>query len=115
MKKFLIVLLFSDNVYASTNSSISDSFGSLLIFPFLFILMYFLLIRPQSKKVKEHKNLLDNLKIGDEIVTQGGIIGKIKKIFDQFIILSLNDNFEILLKKESVITILPKGTIKQFK
>ncbi len=115
MKKFLIVLLFSDNVYASTNSSISDSFGSLLIFPFLFILMYFLLIRPQSKKVKEHKNLLDNLKIGDEVVTQGGIIGKIKKIFDQFIILNLNDNFEILLKKESITTILPKGTIKQFK
>ena len=115
MNRYLIALFFTTNVYASTGSSVSDSLTSLLIFPFLFILMYFLLIRPQSKKVKEHKILIENLKIGEEVLMQGGLIGRIKKVFEQFILLSVNDNIDILVTKNSVLSIMPKGTIKQFK
>ena len=75
--------------------------------------MYFLLIRPQTKKAKEHKTLIEGLKINDEIMTNGGFIGKIIKIKDQFIILSLNANTEVIIKKEAVSNTLPKGTIKE--
>ncbi len=114
MNIFLFFIFFSEVIYAN-NSGASESLLSFLIFPFLFILMYFLIIRPQTKKVNEHKKLLDELKINDEIFTQGGIVGKIKKICDQFVVLSITDNTDILIKKDSVSGILPKGTIKQLK
>ncbi|HFL8819369.1 MAG TPA: preprotein translocase subunit YajC [Candidatus Azoamicus sp. OHIO2] len=115
MIKYLFILLLTQNVRADIGGSLSDSIGSLVIFPLLFILMYFLLIRPQTKKIKEHKNLIDNIKINDEVFTQGGFIGKIKRLSDQFVILSLNDNVDIVIKKESIAGLLPKGTIKQIK
>ena len=116
MSKYLVLLLLlTRNAYAGTSGGFSDSMGSLLIFPVLFILMYFLLIRPQTKKMKEHKTLIDNIKINDEIFTQGGFLGKIKKVSDQFIVLSITDSIDIVIKKESVSGLLPKGTIKQIK
>lgn len=114
MFKYLPFLFVSTNFYAS-ESNFSDSFGSLIIFPFIFLLMYFLLIRPQSKKVKEHKDLLEKVKIGDEIVTHSGIVCKINKIFDKFVLVESVDNVSFIIKKDSISSLLPKGTIKQFK
>lgn len=115
MSKYLFLLLLTQNVYAGTSGWGTDSMGSLLIFPVLFILMYFLLIRPQTKKIKDHQALIDTVKVNDEIFTQGGFLGKVKKISDQFIVLSITDNVDIIIKKESIIGLLPKGTIKQIK
>ncbi len=116
--KLITVLIFLiPGIYQArqNTNTISNSNSFLLLFPFLFLLMYILLIRPQTKKANEHKNLLDNLKINDEIVTHGGMIGKITKIKNQFIILSINANTEIIIKKNSIIGSLPKGTIKEIK
>lgn len=111
----LMLFLISNISYANQTNNITDSLGSFLLFPFLFILMYILLIRPQTKKANDHKTLLNNLKINDEVVTQSGFLGKIKKILDQFIILSLNDTTDIIIKKDAISTILPKNSIKQIK
>lgn len=113
--QIFFILLFSNNLYANQSVSDFSNLGSLLLFPLLFILMYFLLIRPQTKKANEHKNLISNLKIGDEIITQGGIVGKISKIIDNFIILNLNSDIDVIIKKDFILSALPKGTIKQIK
>ena len=109
------IFILTKDIYANQNSNDINNFGSLLLFPLLFILMYFLLIRPQTKKANEHKNLILNLKIGDEVITQGGIVGKIIKITDNFIILTLNSNIDIIIKKDFILSALPKGTIKEIK
>ena len=81
-----------------------------------FILIFWLLIwRPQSKRAKEHKNLLSSLSKGDEVVTTGGIMGKINNVADDFISLQVSDNVELNFQKGSVVSILPKGTIKAIK
>ncbi len=75
-------------------------------------IFYFLLIRPQSKRAKEHRNLIENLAKGDEVVTTAGLMGKISKITDDFIILEVADNIELTFQKAAVATILPKGSLK---
>jgi len=110
-----ITLLIPKILYADQNSNDLGGTMSFLLFPLLFILMYFLLIRPQTKKANEHKQLISNLKINDEIVTQGGLLGKVKKITDKFVIISLNLNTDIIIKKEAITNSLPKGTMKQIK
>src|SRR5699024_9983903 len=73
---------------------------------------YFFLIRPQQKRAKEHKNLVQGLNKGDEVVTSGGILGKVVKVTDDFIVVEISNNLEIKLQKQSVQATLPKGTIK---
>jgi preprotein translocase subunit YajC len=83
-------------------------------FPFiiLFIVFYFLLIRPQSKRAKEHKKMVEALSKGDEVLTQGGIYGKIVEVGEQHIELELADNVQVKVQREAVSSLLPKGTIK---
>ena len=73
---------------------------------------YFLLIRPQQKRSKEHKNLVQSLNKGDEVITSGGILGRVTKVTDDFVVLEISGNLEIKLQKQSVQATLPKGTIK---
>ncbi|MDD7805417.1 MAG: preprotein translocase subunit YajC [Endozoicomonas sp. (ex Botrylloides leachii)] len=81
-----------------------------------FVLVFWLLIwRPQSKRSKEHKNLLSNLNKGDEVVTTGGIVGKVTHVTDEFLTLLVADNIELNFQKSSVAAALPKGTIKAIK
>lgn len=82
---------------------------------FILVLMYFILIRPQSKKIKEHKQMLTELKVGDEISTAGGMLGKIIKIGESYIQLKISDNVEIKLQKSSVNKILPKNSLESIK
>lgn len=89
--------------------------GFLSMLPLLLILvafMYFMVIRPQSKRVKEHRNLVTSLKVGDEVVTAGGILGRIEKMDDNFISLNIAENTIIRVQKNSVVSGVPKGTIK---
>lgn len=89
-----------------------DSTFSLVMIVAIFILFYFMLIRPQSKRAKEHRELVGSLKKGDEIVTSGGLLAKVVSLDEQYIKISLADGVEIGLQRSAVSTILPKGTIK---
>ena len=87
-----------------------------LIFPIgLIVLFYFFLIRPQSKRAKEHKAMVQGLGKGDEIVTQGGILGKITQVNENFVTLEIADNVSITVQKQSIGALMPKGTIKENK
>lgn len=86
---------------------------SLLIMLVIFVLfMYFAVWRPQSKRAKEHQNLINSLSKGDEVLTAGGIVGKVVKITDQYLVISLTDLVEITIQKSSIVAALPKGTLK---
>jgi preprotein translocase subunit YajC len=111
--KLLILLTFIPLECFANDNNISTGFSSILLFGGLFILMYFLIIRPQTKKAKEHKSLIDSIKINDEIVTYGGLIGKITKIDINFVFITIDNKFIIIIRKESISELLPKGTIKQ--
>ena len=83
----------------------------LLVFGLVF---YFMIYRPQAKRVKEHKNLMSALSKGDEVLTQGGLVGKITKVADDkdFVVIALNDQTEVTVQKSAVSAVLPKGTMK---
>ena len=81
-----------------------------LLFGFM-ILIYFLMIRPENKRRKSHQEMLASLDLGEEVVTAGGILGKVSKISDQYIELSIADNTKIKVQKKSISTVLPKGTL----
>jgi preprotein translocase subunit YajC len=78
----------------------------------MFIVLYFMMIRPQMKRAKEMKAMIDSLQKGDEIVAAGGVVGKISKISDSYITLQIADNVEIRVQRPAVQLVLPKGTIK---
>ena len=82
-----------------------------LLFGFM-ILIYSLMIRPENKRRKTHQEMLSSLEVGEEIVTAGGILGKISKITDQYLELSISDNTKIKVQKTSISAVLPKGTLK---
>ena len=82
-----------------------------LLFGFM-ILIYFLMIRPENKRRKTHQDMLASLDVGEEIVTAGGILGKVSKLTDQYIELSIADNTKIKIQKTSISAVLPKGTLK---
>ena len=88
-----------------------DSLMSLLPIILMFVILYFLMIRPQMKKAKEHKTMLDGLQKGDEVIAVG-ILGKISRISDNYVSLDVADKVTIQVQKQAVTTLLPKGTIK---
>jgi preprotein translocase subunit YajC len=78
----------------------------------IFVVFYFLLIRPQQKKAKEAKTMLDALQKGDEVVTSGGILGRISKISDQYVTVEVAEKTELTVQRGAISQLLPKGTIK---
>lgn len=83
----------------------------LVIFALIF---YFMIYRPQAKRNKEHRNLMASLAKGEEVMTSGGLLGKVTKVSadNDYIVIALNDSTEVTIKKDFVVAILPKGTIK---
>ena len=78
----------------------------------IFVVFYFMLIRPQMKRAKEQKKMIDALQKGDEVVTSGGVLGKVAKVGEQYVSLEVADNVTIQVQKATVQTLLPKGTMK---
>jgi len=78
----------------------------------LFVLLYFLMIRPQAKRAKEHRTMLQALQKGDEVVTGGGVLGKVTHVGEQFVSIEIAPNVEIRVQKPAIQTLLPKGTLK---
>jgi preprotein translocase subunit YajC len=88
----------------------ADPFGFLLPMIVIFAAFYFLLIRPQQKKQKAHTALISDLKEGDEVLTAGGILGKITGVSEHYVVVKIGDNTEIKIQKASVSQVVPKGT-----
>lgn len=78
------------------------------------LVFYFMIYRPQAKRVKEHKSLMSALGKGDEVLTQGGLVGKITKVSDEkdFVVISISENTEVTVQKAAISAVLPKGTMK---
>ena len=89
----------------------TDGTMNIVFIVMMFVVMYFMIIRPQMKKAKEHRTLLDGLTKGDEVIAVG-ILGRISKITDNYITLEIAPNVSIQVQKAAVTTLLPKGTIK---
>jgi preprotein translocase subunit YajC len=107
--------LFISNAYAhDAGGAAGGGFEMLIMLGVFGLIFYFMLYRPQAKRVKEHKNLVTALSKGDEVLTQGGMVGKIVKVSDEkdFIEIGLNDTTNIVIQKSAVSAILPKGTMK---
>jgi len=77
----------------------------------IFVVFYFMLIRPQMKRAKEHRKLVADLAKGDEVVTNGGLLGKITELGESFVTVRVADNVEIKLQRHAVANVMPKGTI----
>ena len=102
------------NAYAQAGGSTAAPGGDLMSFLpiiLMFVVLYFLMIRPQMKKAKEHKTMLEALAKGDEVVAVG-ILGRIERITDNYLALEIAPNTTIQVQKQAVTTLLPKGTIK---
>lgn len=108
---FFISDAFADTATASAPAASGGPATYLLLLGFV-IIFYFFLLRPQTKRAKEHRNLVNNLAKGDEVITSGGLTGKISKINDDFIVLTIAENVEVTIQKSAVINVLPKGTLK---
>lgn len=107
---FFISSAFAQAAEAAPSSP-SPMFNMLFIGGFV-VIFYFLIWRPQSKRAKEQKSLIDSITIGDEVMTNGGILGKVTKVDDHYVALQVADNVTLKMQKASVAAVLPKGTIK---
>jgi len=109
----LLDLLISPAYAQAAGQPASGGFGMSLLFPILLIgVMYFLMIRPQMKRAKEHRAMLEKLAKGDEVLTNGGIAGTVTDIGENFITVEIADNVRIRVQKGSIANVLPKGTLK---
>ena len=109
---FLDFLIPTAHAQAAAGQPQGGGFG-MLLFPIILIaIMYFLMIRPQMKRAKEHKGMLDKLSKGDEVITSGGIAGTVTDIGDNFVTLEVADNVRVRVQKAAVGNVLPKGTLK---
>lgn len=84
----------------------------LIFLVLLFVVFYFLLIRPKMKRAKEHKNMVASLAKGDEVVTGGGLLGRVTKVGDHFVTLEIADGLEVKVQKQALGSVMPKGTMK---
>ena len=104
---------FISDAMAAEPMTQGDPLTSFLPLIVIFVIFYFLLIRPQSKKAKEQKQMIGALAKGDEIVTNGGVLGKITKVGDNFLSLEVADGVQLKIQRHAVATLMPKGTIKE--
>jgi preprotein translocase subunit YajC len=100
------------NAYAQAAAPAGFDIMQFLPIIMMFVVLYYLLIRPQQKKAKEHKALLEALSKGDEVVTNSGIAGRITRVGDEFVTVEIAENTEIRMQKGAVVVVLPKGSLK---
>jgi preprotein translocase subunit YajC len=107
--------VFISNAYAQTAGAAAGGMSSLtqmLPLVLMFVVLYFIMIRPQMKKQKEHKAMIDALGKGDEVVTGGGLLARITKVDEQYVSAEIAGNVTVQLQRSAVVQVLPKGTIK---
>jgi preprotein translocase subunit YajC len=105
--------VFISNAYAQgAEAATMSNLSTFLPLILMFVVMYFLMIRPQQKRAKEQRAMMEALAKGDEVVTAGGILGKVSKVTDTYVTIEVAANTEIVVQKPSITTLLPKGTLK---
>ena len=108
--------MFISSAFAQTTPAaggdMQSSLMSMLPLVLMFVVLYFVMIRPQMKKQKEHRAMVDALAKGDEVVTTGGLLGKVSKMGDSYLGVEIASGVEIQVQRGAVIQVLPKGTIK---
>lgn len=108
--------MFINNAYAEAAAPAAG--GGIMDFLPLIALVavfYFMVLRPQSKRAKEHKAMMEALQRGDEVVTTGGEVGRVSKVYEQYVGVELAENLEVTVQKSAIQSVLPKGTIKSIK
>ena len=108
---FLIPAAYADAAAPAAAGPAGTGFEWVFLIGFL-VIFYLMIWRPQAKRAKEHKNLLGSLQKGDEVVTSGGIAGKVTKVADDFVVIEVSDNVELKFQKGAIAATLPKGTLK---
>ncbi|MDD0844723.1 preprotein translocase subunit YajC [Pseudomonas sp. Gutcm_11s] len=109
---FLIPAAYADAAApAAAAGPAGTGFEWVFLIGFL-VIFYLMIWRPQAKRAKEHKSLLGGLQKGDEVVTSGGIVGKVTKVTDDFVVVEIADNVELKFQKQAIAATLPKGTLK---
>jgi preprotein translocase subunit YajC len=103
---------FAQTAPAAAGGDMQSSLMGMLPLVLMFVVLYFIMIRPQMKKQKEHKAMIEAVAKGDEIVTAGGVLGKVSKIGDTFLGLEVASGVEIQIQRSAVVQVLPKGSIK---
>ena len=101
-----------NEAWAQSGAPLGADIWSMMPIILMFVLLYFIMIRPQMKRAKEHKTMVEALQKGDEVVAAGGVVGKISKLNDNYITLQIADSVEIRVQRAAVQLLLPKGTIK---
>lgn len=108
--------MFISNAYAEAAAPVQQAgIAGFLPLIALVAVFYFLIIRPQSKRAKEQKAMIEALQRGDEVVTAGGELGRISKVYEQYVSVELAENIEVIVQKPAIQMVLPKGTIKSIK
>jgi preprotein translocase subunit YajC len=103
---------FAQTAPAATGGDMQSSFMSLLPLVLMFVVLYFVMIRPQMKRQKEHRTMVEALARGDEVATAGGLIGKVTKLGDHYLSVELAPGVEVQVQRTAVTQVLPKGSIK---
>lgn len=100
--------------HAQTAGAADPTGGFMQLLPMIlmFVVLWFLMIRPQMKKAKEHKALIAGIAKGDEVVTQGGMVGKVAKVGENYVTLEIAEGTEVVVQKPAIGLVLPKGTLK---
>ena len=103
---------FISPAWAQAGGQQSDPLLGFLPLVAIFVLFYFLLIRPQNKRQKEHRRMIEALSSGDEIVTGGGLLGQVTEVGEQFVTVQIAQGITVKVQKHTISSVLPKGTVK---
>ncbi|AIR04478.1 MULTISPECIES: preprotein translocase subunit YajC [Cedecea] len=105
---------FISDAVASAGAAPGQSQWTLIPMLVVFgLIFYFMILRPQQKRTKEHKKLMDSIAKGDEVLTNGGLVGRVTKVAETgYVVIALNDTTEVVIKRDFVAAVLPKGTMK---
>jgi preprotein translocase subunit YajC len=103
------------NTHAASHSSSGGLMSMLPMLVIFVVVFYFLLVRPQTKRAKEQKKMMSDIKVGDEVATTGGIVGQLKMVKEDFVTITTNCDTELTMQKAAIASILPKGTMESMK
>lgn len=107
--------LFIQTAHAAAQPAQQSPLPTLIMMLVFAVIFYFMIWRPQAKRTKEHRNMIDGIKEGNEVVFAGGLMGKVKKLDGEYAVVSLNERSDIMIQKASVISVLTPGTIDGLK
>lgn len=104
--------MFISEAWAQSGAAQGGGIESMLLIVLMFGVLYFLMIRPQMKRAKEHKAMVETLQKGDEIISAGGMLGRVSKLNENYVTLEIANSIEVQIQRSAVQVVLPKGTIK---